>query len=269
MIFRRYRRHNGGLLADIRHRIVSVPIALAYYSFDDDVGVHQHHRLASTDRILDSWTATPDLEPTIDREVRDAAVYKSVTAGTDLFHRSDPCSHIAVVGSGNLRVYAQSDEGRQITMYRIGRGETCLLTLTCVLGELAHAGHAVTETDAEVALLPAERFRSWVDRSPALRRYVFSFISVQTAGLVELIEALFLPVDRRLAGMLLNAFGDREQLSATHSALAADAGTSREVVSRYLKEFERQGAVDLGRGVIDLRDRAALESLTEDDQDRL
>lgn len=218
--------------------------------------------MAATDRILDSWAAMPDLEPTIDREVRGAAIFKSVAAGTDLFHRSDPCSHIAIVGSGNIRVYALSDEGRQITMYRIRTGETCLLTLTCVLGGVAYAGHAVAETDVNAVLLPADRFRSWVDRSPALRRYVFSFISVQTAGLVGLIEALFLSVDRRLAGVLLGAFGDHEQLSATHSALAADAGTSREVVSRYLKEFERQGVIDLGRGVIDLRDRSALEALT-------
>lgn len=226
--------------------------------------MHQNHTSLATDRILDSWAATPQLEPIIEGEIRKAAAYYSASADTHFFHRSDPCSQIAIVGTGSLRVYVLSDQGRQITLYRISQGETCLLTLTCVLGERVYAGHAVAETDVEVALLPAGQFRNWIDRSPALRNYVFTFIAQRTNGLVDLIEAQFLPLDRRLAGLLLDAFGDRERLSATHDSLAADAGTSREVVSRYLKEFERQGVVDLGRGVIDLRDRSALVDLSDD-----
>ena len=214
----------------------------------------------TTDRIIDSWS--PSLEADVDREVRAAATLQAFAEGTHLFHRSDPCSQLVVVGNGSIRVYAVSDVGRQVTLYRVREGETCLLTLTCVLGNRRYAGQAVAETDLEVALLPAPNFRDWVDRSPRLREYVFSFIAERTGGLVDLIESLFIPLERRLAGTLLDAFGEGGHLSATHTELAADTGTSREVISRHLKDFEKQGVIDLGRGFIDLRDRAGLEEIS-------
>lgn len=217
----------------------------------------------TADRILDSWEPTRALEAAIRREISDAAALKSVPAGTDLFHPSSTFSPVAIVGSGSLRAYALSDEGREITMYRTGPGEMCSSSLASALGGGPHSGHVVAETDVELVVLPAARFRSWVDRSPSLRRHVFSLLTSHTNCLVDLIEALLLPLDRRLAGILLQGFGADHNLSATHVALAADAGTSREVASRYLKEFERSGAVDLGRGVIDLRDRSVLAALSE------
>ena len=221
----------------------------------------QINSMSPVERALKAWPPMAAIAPALAAEIRRSAASRVVPAGTYLFRKTDPCSHIAIVGSGSVRVHSLNDEGRQITLYRIGEGETCLLTLTCVLGHQAHAGHAVAETNVEVGVLPATRFRDWIDRSPELRRYVFSFIAERTTGMVDLIERLFLPLDRRLAGSLLNAFGDRENVETTHTELAADVGTSREVVSRHLKDFEKQGVVDLGRGVLDLRDRHALEHL--------
>lgn len=193
--------------------------------------------------------------------MREAATLRSSPAGTMLFLPSVATSHVAIVACGNVRAYALSDEGREITLYRVGAGEMCVSSLTRALGGSAHAGHIVADTDVDIAFLPAARFRDWVERSPSLRSHVFTLLADHASRLVDLIETLLLPLDRRLAGILLRGFETNRNLETTHVALAADAGTTREVASRHLKEFEQLGAVDLRRGVIELRDRSVLETL--------
>ena len=144
--------------------------------------------------------------------------------------------------------------GRALTLYRIEPGESCILTASCVLSARPFPAFAEAETDVDALAVPADAFRQWFEASPPWRRYVFDLLARRFADVVELVEAVaFRRVDERLAAHLL-AEGDAEgRIARTHEALASDLGTSREVVSRVLKEFEREGLVALGRGEVVVR----------------
>ncbi|MEM1043776.1 MAG: Crp/Fnr family transcriptional regulator [Bacteroidota bacterium] len=180
-------------------------------------------------------------------------------AGSPICLEGDLCRHLPLVVRGTGRVYRISETGRALTLYRVEPGESCILTASCVLSARPFPAFAEAETDVEAFAVPAEAFRAWFDASPAWRGYVFDLLARRFADVVELVEAVaFQRVDERLAAHLLTEQNAAGHVVRTHEALAADLGTSREVVSRVLKEFERQGLVTLNRGRVLLDDAAGL-----------
>jgi len=180
----------------------------------------------------------------------DAGQQTTVPAGTNLYLEGDACSAIAFVLSGDIRVYKISHGGREITLYEIGPGETCILNASCILSGRTYPAHATTLTETAVYLVPAELFSRLVNEHDAMRDFVFALLSQRLTGVMELVEEVaFGKMDMRLMDYLVEK-AENNRLETTHQKIANDLGTSREVVSRLLKDFERRGDVRLSRNEI-------------------
>lgn len=215
--------------------------------------------------ILRKFRFFNDAERGLREELVKAGTYVRVPNRTTYFAEGDRCSHLAVVGSGLMRVFMTGSSGRQITLYHVQSGEGCVVNMLSVFtGEKALAA-AVTETPVEAVIYPAAVFREWLARSEALRNFVFQMMATRLIDVLALMEEIhFRRMDVRLADFLLRTLlpgGGRSHLPWTHERIAAELGTAREVVSRLLKEFERQGAVELGRRRIQLRDARVLQQI--------
>jgi CRP/FNR family transcriptional regulator len=181
-------------------------------------------------------------------------------AGAGVFHAGDPCRAYLLVLAGRIVVRLTSEGGREVTLYEVQAGDACVLTTACLLGNQAYTADAMALTNVTACVFERAAFERALDASPALRRFVLGHLSQRLGGMIARFdEVTFGDVDRRLARTLLAAGAG--QVRQTHEALAVAAGTAREVVSRHLKRFEAQGWVELGRGVVAIRDRQALEQL--------
>lgn len=179
------------------------------------------------------------------------------------------CGSLALLLSGSTRVFKLGESGREITLYRIGPGGSCILTASCIVNEQPFPALAVTETEVEALTVPTAEVRRWLDLSPAWRGYLFSLISERLGDVISIVEEVaFKRVDRRICSYLLEHAVPGEEspgvLSTTHQKIASDLGTSREVVSRILKDLEGRHAIAVSRGSIRLLDPRALRSKAQD-----
>ncbi|MES9837151.1 MAG: Crp/Fnr family transcriptional regulator [Candidatus Thiodiazotropha sp.] len=172
------------------------------------------------------------------------------------------CSHLALVIEGTARVYKIGESGREITLYRIGPGESCILTASCIMSQKPFPAFAVSEEPIKALIVSTANVVRWSNREPAWRDYLFQLISDRLSDVISVVEEVaFRRVDRRLADYLLQHTGDDSaRLRITHQSIASDLGTSREVVSRILKDFEQQGMISTSRGTITLEDRHRLSA---------
>lgn len=175
---------------------------------------------------------------------------QSVPAGTQIYHEGDACNGIAFVLSGDIRVYKIGQSGREITLYEIGPGETCILNASCILSGKSYPAHATAIEDTDLLLIPSADFRRLVDEHDLMREFVFTLLSQRLSGVMELVEEVaFGRMDERLREYLAQRSANG-RLETTHQRIASDLGTSREVVSRLLKDLERKGMVRLSRSEI-------------------
>ncbi|MES9971615.1 MAG: Crp/Fnr family transcriptional regulator [Candidatus Thiodiazotropha sp.] len=172
------------------------------------------------------------------------------------------CSHLALVIEGSARVFKISENGREITLYRIGPGESCILTASCIMSQKPFPAFAVSELPIQALLVATSDVVKWSNQEPAWRDYLFRLISDRLSDVISVVEEVaFRRVDRRLAAYLLQYTDkDDNRIQVTHQSIASDLGTSREVISRILKDFEQQGLISITRGAITLDDRQGLNS---------
>lgn len=183
-------------------------------------------------------------------------------AGSVLFRDGDACQHYFLMLAGVVRVQKVSENGHELTLYRIQPGQVCELTTSCLLADADYSAEAIAETDVRVLLIPKASFYEAVTGSPGFRKFVFASLDQGMHDLVHLLEEVaFGHLDYRLARHLLDLAGTQQSVRSTHYHLAAELGTAREVVSRQLKEFERCEWVRLSRGKIEILDRPALHRL--------
>lgn len=179
--------------------------------------------------------------------------------GAQVFSPGDPCKNFIVVVKGSVKVSQISESGREIVLYRVQNEESCLLTTASLLARENYSVSAVTETDVEAILIPSSSFETGLQRSPEMRRFVFNNYSRRMAEFFVLVRELaFETLDVRLCHRLLQHSSEDNQISMTHQDLAAELGSTREVVSRRLKEFEQLGWLKLRRGRIEIINRVAL-----------
>ena len=180
-------------------------------------------------------------------------------AGQKVFEPAAPCAAYLLVINGAVRVQMTAGTGREMVLYRVLPGESCVLTTACLLGEEAYATEGVVERETRAIVVPAALFKSLLARSGPFRDFVFRGFGRRVSDILAKMEAaVFLPIDARLAEALI-ARAVNGRVTLTHGALAADLGSAREVISRHLKAFEQQGLVRLSRGAIDLVNRTGLE----------
>ncbi len=182
----------------------------------------------------------------------------TVPAGTVVFDAGQPCQGFPLVMKGSIRVIKPSESGRELPLYRVTPGESCLITSGCLLGRNDYNARGVTESETTLLLLPTRRFNELLAQ-PAFRDFIFHLLAERMADLMQLVEEVaFRKLDQRLAGLLL---GKGRLLHTTHQQLADELGSVREMISRLLKGFAEQGWVRLGREQIEILDPAALRQL--------
>lgn len=180
-----------------------------------------------------------------------------VPAGTVLFDERAPCQGFPLVLSGEVVVFRQSADGRRLELYRVGPGELCLVSAACLFRQTPLSATGVASRDSELLLIPPPLFHRWLEQEN-FRAEVMGLFAQRMADLTALVDAVaFQRLDQRLAAALL---GHGPELGITHQVLADQLGTVREIVSRLLHRFEREGWVELGRERIRILDSAALRA---------
>lgn len=180
--------------------------------------------------------------------------------GQHLAWEGQECTGLGLVLAGMARVYKLGESGREITLYRVEPGESCILTASCLLSGQPFPAFAQVEQTLQARWLPAQPFRQRMHQSEAWRSFVFQLLSRRLASVIGVVEEVaFRRVDHRLAEFLLL---HPQGCALTHQQIAQELGSSREVISRLLKDFERHGWVSLGRGHLSLLDPAGLKAGT-------
>jgi len=185
----------------------------------------------------------------------------NIPAGTVIFDENQPCRGFPLLLSGSIRVIKAAPNGRELLLYHVMPGESCILTSSCLLGHTRYRARGIAEQAMEMVLLPASAFQALIGTQEAFRSYVFHLFSDRLTDLMQLVSAVaFQKLDQRLAHLLASK---SSPIRATHQALADELGSAREIVSRLLKGYAGHGWVKLGREQIEITDREALEKLAE------
>ena len=204
----------------------------------------------------------PDLRATLLTQ----SLILTVPAGTVVFGPGKPPEHLLLLLDGRVRVQQTSEEGREIVLYRVAAGESCVMTTACLLAHEDYSAEGIAETDVRAAAIPRARFDDLASRSVEFRTFIFTAYARRMSDLFMVIEEIaFQRLDIRLAQKLIELARDTGQIRATHQQLAAELGTAREVISRQLGEFQRRGWIRQARGVVDLLDAAAIGRLAAQD----
>jgi CRP/FNR family transcriptional regulator len=195
-----------------------------------------------------------------DRLLGEAHVLE-VPAGAVLFDEESPCQAFPLLVDGTIRVSKLGSNGRELQLYRVVPGEACIVTSSCLLGQVAYNVRGVAETPIVAVALPQPVFSRLLSEHQPFRDYVFGLFAERIAELMQLVEAVaFQRLDQRLATLLL---GKGRVIHVTHQALADELGSVREIVSRLLKTFAEQGLVSLGREQIEIVDPARLRQIAQ------
>ncbi len=188
----------------------------------------------------------------------------TLKAGSHAFHTGDTCTNYLLVKSGSVKVSVTTEAGREIVLYRVQEGETCVLTSACLMSGVKYEADGVAESDTEAIILPKLVFEELLAVSPRFRQFVFSTYGERLHSLIGLVQEItFKHVDRRLARHLL-AQANAGVIPTTHQSLANDLNTVREVVTRVLNNFAEKNWIALSRGLIKILDQSALEALAKD-----
>jgi CRP/FNR family transcriptional regulator len=214
-------------------------------------------------RIVRALPILRQADPQLAREFRQTASLIRLPAGSDVFAEGDQVDSIALLLSGVVRVYKIGETGREITLYRFGLGESCVLTASAILNRKTFPAIATVEQDGEAVMIPAETFQSWVHRYHLWRGFVFDMLSQRLATVMEILdEVAFHRMDARVASLLLTRSRVENPIRITHQEIAAELGSSREVISRLLEDFASRRLVRIERGEVEVLDAAGLEART-------
>lgn len=179
-------------------------------------------------------------------------IHRSIEPDTAIYWEGDSCTHIALILSGEIRVYKTSDGGREITLYEIEPGETCILNASCIISNTNYPANAVALSPLEVLLIPAWYFRELMENTQSIQHFIFNLLSQRLASVMTLLEeVVFNRMDERLQDYLIEK-SENSLLKASHQTIANDLGTSREVVSRLLKDMERKGQIIMSRNSVEI-----------------
>lgn len=198
------------------------------------------------------------------REIREASTLARIPAGQDVFVPGDSVDSIPLLISGSVRVYQIGETGREVTLYRFRPGESCVLTANSILSAQLFPAIATVEEDAEALMVPAEAFGRWVREHDIWREFVFDLVSQRLASVMAVVdEVAFHRLDTRVAAYLLDRARESNPVPVTHQEVAAELGSSREVISRLIEDFSKRGLVRSERGSIEVLDFDALRSHTD------
>jgi len=214
------------------------------------------------ERISRALPILQQAEPQFVRKFQQVATIAKIPAGHDVFLEGDRVDAIALLISGVVRVYKIGATGREITLYRFGNGQSCILTANAILSQKTFQAIATVEKDAEAVMIPAATFRDWVMHYDLWREFVFDLLSQRLSTMMEIVDEIaFRRMDARIASFLLTRARAQNPMRITHQEIASELGSSREVVSRLLEDFSERGLIHSSRGEIEVLDEEGLNSL--------
>jgi CRP/FNR family transcriptional regulator len=205
----------------------------------------------------DLYPALAQVQPTL-ADLGNTIGPMTVPSGTVLFNENAPCQGFPLVLTGEVKVSRHSGDGRSLELYRVVPGELCLVSSACLFRSAPLSAQGITTKPTTLLLIPPAIFNQWL-ATPTFRDEVLGLFAERMADLTGLIDAVaFHKLDQRLAAALL---GRGQDLMLTHQTLADELGTVREIVTRLLRRFEREGWVTLARERIHISNSAALRDL--------
>ena len=216
-------------------------------------------------RVAAAFAGLRTLPPATLERIARHGIYRKVPAGTIMFSERSPCAGFPLVLAGSVRVIQRYANGRELQLYRVEAGGSCLLSGTCLLGRQDYSASGIAERSVELLVIPEAEFHALVAEDEGFRRYVLGLFGDRLATLMSLVEAIvYRKLDQRLAALLLaHANPERGSIRITHQALADELGSVREMVTRMLHSFADRGWVELGREKIVMRDKVAIEALAK------
>lgn len=223
--------------------------------------MHKMINAEQYERIVRVLPILEHAEPGLLREFQQTAFFTRIPEGRDVFIEGDHVDAIALLISGVVRVYKIGETGREITLYRFGYGESCILTANAILSQKNFPAVATVEKEAEAVMIPADTFRDWVRRYDLWRGFVFELLSQRLSSVMAIVEEVaFRRMDARLASFLTGRSRNSDSIQVTHQEIAAELGSSREVISRLIEDFAAEAILRSGRGVIEILDFDLLKS---------
>lgn len=198
------------------------------------------------------------------QRLSDAAVLRQAAKGAVLHNGSADCLGLILVHTGQLRAYTLSEEGREVTLYRLFPRDMCLFSASCMMSSIQFEITVEAEKDSDFWVIPAEVYKSLMEESLAVSNYTNELMAGRFSEVMWLMEQIiWKSMDRRLAAFLLeeSSLEDTIVLRLTHEKIAAHLGTAREVVTRMLRYFQSEGMVRLTRGSVEIADAKKLNAL--------
>lgn len=193
-------------------------------------------------------------------------ITRNAKKGTILHNGNADCTGLLLVKSGQLRAYILSDEGREITIYRLFDRDLCLFSASCIMRSIQFEVIIEAEKDTELWVIPADIYQSIMEESAPVANYTNELMASRFSDVMWLMEqVMWQSLDKRLAEFLLEeaAIEGTDQLKITHEAIANHLGSHREVITRMLRYFQNEGMVKLSRGMVTILDEAKLKNLLQ------
>ena len=200
------------------------------------------------------------------RKIEGALYFRQEKQGSLVHGGGSDCTGLLLIKSGRLRAYILSEEGREITLYRLLPRDLCLFSASCMLHSLQFDIMIETEEDSEFWVIPPEMYRGLMEESATVANYTNEIMASRFTDVMWLMEQiLWKSLDKRLAAFLLEEadLQEKDEIRITHEAIGNHLGNPREVITRMLRYFQEEGLVKLARGRVAITDREELEALAE------
>lgn len=198
--------------------------------------------------------------------ILDNLISRKVKKGTVVHNGHMDCLGLLLVQSGQLRAYILSDEGREITIYRLFDRDMCLFSASCMIRSIQFDVTIAAEKDTDLWIIPTEVYREIMENSAPVANYTNELMATRFSEVMWRIEqVLWKSMDKRLAAFLLEeaAIEGTNTLKITHETIANHLGSHREVITRMLRYFQSEGLVRLSRGTVEIVDEEKLEQLLD------
>lgn len=196
--------------------------------------------------------------------IRNAIITRQVKKGTVIHNGDMDCTGLLLVRSGQLRAYILSDEGREITIYRLFDLDMCLFSASCMMRSIQFEVTIEAEKDTDLWIIPAKIYKRIMEESAPLANYTNELMASRFSDVMWLIEQImWKSLDKRVAAFLMeeSAIEESEELKLTHETIANHLGTHREVITRMLRYFQNEGMLKLSRGTVVILDKAKLKKI--------
>lgn len=216
--------------------------------------------------FADNFPAWDKLSAEQQKTLSENVIARTFSKGTVIHQGGMGCTGLLIVETGQLRAFILSEDGREISLYRLLERDICLFSASCMIRSIRFDISIEAEKDSSLWIIPAEIYHRMMEESAALSNFTNELMASRFSEVMWLMEQiLWHSMDKRLAGYILeqSSLEGKDTLTVTHEQIARDLGTAREVITRMLRYFKNEGYVQLSRGIVEITDRDKLSEIAE------